>query len=358
MALIKCDECGKEVSTSAESCPSCGYPVGKEMVECPDCRAKIPANADFCPECHVIQVKKPVKGTNVIPTKKKGWSRKKKEIWMIIGVIFVLFMGYRIYQFKVYLDNEEKQQKNTAQKVAEVPKGSIVSNPPESLNYNDKDGEAKSLKVRGKMIEIGDTADDIFETLKPADSKKKDVGPDPTNPQSLLVTHHYEIEGKSFSLTFARTTDPGPYRLIRISTSSTPKVAPTSSSILPRLTKKQVLEARSKYKIEVLSFDASKRYGSEFPFSDFVRLQVTNGSSVVLPFLTIRTNRYSKGAEVGWSRAPVIPIDDLKPGQSKEIDYYPKGHLDVVLVDRISVQIESQISKQDRQYFKELEQAQ
>ena len=27
MALIKCPECGKEVSTAAEACPHCGYPL-------------------------------------------------------------------------------------------------------------------------------------------------------------------------------------------------------------------------------------------------------------------------------------------------------------------------------------------
>lgn len=28
MALIKCPECGKEISDKASSCPSCGYPIG------------------------------------------------------------------------------------------------------------------------------------------------------------------------------------------------------------------------------------------------------------------------------------------------------------------------------------------
>lgn len=27
MALIKCPECGNEVSSSAASCPKCGYPI-------------------------------------------------------------------------------------------------------------------------------------------------------------------------------------------------------------------------------------------------------------------------------------------------------------------------------------------
>lgn len=31
MALIKCPECGKDVSTSAEACPNCGYPVKKQL---------------------------------------------------------------------------------------------------------------------------------------------------------------------------------------------------------------------------------------------------------------------------------------------------------------------------------------
>jgi len=204
--------------------------------------------------------------------------------------------------------------------------------------------ETTSISVRGKTFRIGDTADNIFETLKPADSKRKEVVPDP---------NLYDIEGKMFCLTFARTTDPGPYRLIQISTSSQQKKVSNDSLPATRLTDKQVLEARSKYKIEVLSFDTSKRHGSEFPYADFVRLRVTNASTIVLPVLTVRTNRYSKGKEVGWSRAPSITVSDLKPGQSKEVDYYPKGHLDVVAVDRITVEIEKKVSSEDKKFFKE-----
>ena len=79
--------------------------------------------------------------------------------------------------------------------------------------------QAAPIRVRGKTIRVGDSADDIFKTLEPADSSKTDVGLDPTHPGSLLVTHHYKIEGQSFSLTFARNHDPGPYRLVRLTTS-------------------------------------------------------------------------------------------------------------------------------------------
>jgi hypothetical protein len=74
--------------------------------------------------------------------------------------------------------------------------------------------------VRAKTIRVGDSADDIFKTLEPADSRKTDAALDPAHPGSLLVTHHYKIDGQSFSLAFARDHDPGPYRLVHITTSS------------------------------------------------------------------------------------------------------------------------------------------
>jgi predicted RNA-binding Zn-ribbon protein involved in translation (DUF1610 family) len=38
MALIKCSDCGKEISTSAESCPNCGKPVSSS-IKCPNCKS-------------------------------------------------------------------------------------------------------------------------------------------------------------------------------------------------------------------------------------------------------------------------------------------------------------------------------
>lgn len=38
MALIKCSECGKEISSSAESCPNCGNPMSTG-IKCPTCKS-------------------------------------------------------------------------------------------------------------------------------------------------------------------------------------------------------------------------------------------------------------------------------------------------------------------------------
>lgn len=33
MAMIKCAECGKDVSDKAAACPNCGNPIGQQIVE-------------------------------------------------------------------------------------------------------------------------------------------------------------------------------------------------------------------------------------------------------------------------------------------------------------------------------------
>lgn len=49
MALIKCSECGKQISDQASTCPHCGIAV-KAYTYCPYCNAKT-ASDNFCNNC-------------------------------------------------------------------------------------------------------------------------------------------------------------------------------------------------------------------------------------------------------------------------------------------------------------------
>ena len=75
MALINCEECGKEISSKAATCPHCGISIFNESVEtehlqqepvnqtsveevvdnrlaeCPDCGKPVSENAITCPSC-------------------------------------------------------------------------------------------------------------------------------------------------------------------------------------------------------------------------------------------------------------------------------------------------------------------
>ena len=58
MALIKCPECGKEVSNSAEQCIHCGFPLkGKP---CPKCGAEVSPLDSFCGRCGFSLKEKPL----------------------------------------------------------------------------------------------------------------------------------------------------------------------------------------------------------------------------------------------------------------------------------------------------------
>lgn len=50
MALIKCKECGNDISDKAACCPHCGVPVEKEIY-CSNCGEKVPATEQYCPKC-------------------------------------------------------------------------------------------------------------------------------------------------------------------------------------------------------------------------------------------------------------------------------------------------------------------
>lgn len=52
MAIIKCPECGHQVSDMAPTCPGCGVEIAGKIVICPDCGEIYFRNKMVCPACH------------------------------------------------------------------------------------------------------------------------------------------------------------------------------------------------------------------------------------------------------------------------------------------------------------------
>jgi hypothetical protein len=128
--------------------------------------------------------------------------------------------------------------------------------------------------------------------------------------------------------------------------------APNRQSSKAEFTPEQVFEARKGFSVQVISYDVSQEYGASFPYSDYVRLRVTNNSTTTLPHLTVLTKCYdSSGKLIGSSRAPSIPTGNLSPGESAEYDYYPKGHLPGA--SKLTVEIEQLIDEGSMQFFEE-----
>ena len=58
MALIKCKECGEEISSTAKTCPHCGIKL--EITTCPECGKKLKGDETVCSECGYPIAKKNV----------------------------------------------------------------------------------------------------------------------------------------------------------------------------------------------------------------------------------------------------------------------------------------------------------
>lgn len=86
MALIKCSECGREVSDKAGNCPHCGCPIKKGFV-CRECGNIFNEDLLSCPNCGepVSIVEK------AIPSNKRG--RLKYKIMGVIMLSISLLYG-------------------------------------------------------------------------------------------------------------------------------------------------------------------------------------------------------------------------------------------------------------------------
>ena len=83
------------------------------------------------------------------------------------------------------------------------------------------------------------------------------------------------------------------------------------------------------------------------------RVRITNGSDIVLSALTLLTKRFdASGTMVGSSRTPAVSVRDLKPGETAEVDFYPRGHPSGV--KKITVEIEALIPPDAERFFEEL----
>jgi hypothetical protein len=141
-----------------------------------------------------------------------------------------------------------------------------------------------TLRVGAAVVKIGDLADDIFPIVNSYKASAPQTHPDPTNPDSLAVTHTYVIDGATYGLEFRRREDPGPYRLFaiyRYSHSNPPKrnaaaerSSSASSSAVEGLTANWLLAQESeKHRRTVEALSDAKGRGDFKAFAQILQLR-------------------------------------------------------------------------------------
>lgn len=100
---VKCPECGEEIPNNEKICPFCGYPIENEeepllkskMKECPECHTSIPLDAKECPNCAYPFSRKHINFSSILKNKKIMYPIIGVFSVMLVIVILVLTVGNR-----------------------------------------------------------------------------------------------------------------------------------------------------------------------------------------------------------------------------------------------------------------------
>ena len=133
--IIKCPECGHQVSDRARTCPSCGVDIAGQVIQCPDCGEYIFKDDHECPNCHCsinaaapepertiipnnqntqIAQNNPIVPTEVAPEPPKKKSHKGFWSALIIGFVLALIIVLLgiYYAQKTQMENELRAYEN------------------------------------------------------------------------------------------------------------------------------------------------------------------------------------------------------------------------------------------------------
>ena len=116
--LVKCPECGKEISKKAKKCVHCGKILNENpsaKLYCSDCGKEIPAKATECPNCGCPveddaeavstktqssnKIKKSMKNFLIPTFKNVSPQQKKKRIGIIVGILTFIIISEILYFF-------------------------------------------------------------------------------------------------------------------------------------------------------------------------------------------------------------------------------------------------------------------
>lgn len=106
MALIKCPNCGTDVSDKAKQCPNCGETLETQKVVkvCEECGYELDDNVTICPRC----------GCPVPESEEQKKRRKKKKIIISVIAFLIVILAIIVIACVVNVTNQEKAEEAAA----------------------------------------------------------------------------------------------------------------------------------------------------------------------------------------------------------------------------------------------------
>lgn len=142
MAIIKCPECGNDVSDKAKTCPHCGVDIFGNIHHCPRCYNVFLADVNVCPDCGSVVRKSQsaVKNENASSEKRSTNAKpknkeKKSSVFLRLTIAFVVAVLLVLAGIYCYMES-----KNAAE--SEAYKSAMESGAPVALhNYLERFGD-------------------------------------------------------------------------------------------------------------------------------------------------------------------------------------------------------------------------
>lgn len=141
MAIIKCPECGHDVSDKAKTCPNCGVDILGNIYQCPRCYNVFLAETNVCPDCGTTIGKKIPSSNNVNKDVKKNPRRQNDrnsggaKIQILAFLIALVLVCAGVYYFW--------ETRNTAE--TEAYDNAMMTKSPAILHeYLDRFGDSNS----------------------------------------------------------------------------------------------------------------------------------------------------------------------------------------------------------------------
>lgn len=164
MAIIKCPECGREISENAPFCPSCGIKIAQNIKRCPECGTISLLNRDLCPHCgypfkqeseisdekeHAIINNNSIYSPNTEDLQPEK-SSKKRWIIGIIAAIVIIIGGAIIYMQSAWQaqDEEEIAYQNLTNDTNISDYEEFLANYPDSKYKTDVQNRMNTLKAQ------------------------------------------------------------------------------------------------------------------------------------------------------------------------------------------------------------------
>jgi len=180
MAIVKCPECGHEVSDAADRCPNCGVAIAGNIKKCPDCGRVVLKNTEKCPSCGAEfesiadedaarkkngRVQDAYK--NIDPYAPSKTRKKKSNNGVVVGVvvsIVVVALGALAY-FLIDKSQKAESEQNAYEEVMASNDTALCSqylrDYPKGAHYDEVEAKLKEL-----VAEINDWNDACVNNMK------------------------------------------------------------------------------------------------------------------------------------------------------------------------------------------------